>query len=113
MKLKSSLLFIMAFLLYGCAAPPATPLVASGGSRAAGVVEFSYEYRFIDPEPSRSDGLEEALGRCKAWGYKGVLPLNNARLSRCSQPSFWSSSSCEWKAVTYHYQCTIVANEPK
>lgn len=110
MKISSSLLIIVALLLLGCAAP-VTPLAASGGSRAAGIVEFSYEYGIVDPAPSTNVGLEDALGRCKAWGYKGVLPFNK-KLSRCNHFNTFLGMCDNW-FVTYNYQCTIVADSAK
>lgn len=100
-----------ALLLQGCVTPPPANLSASGGSRAAGVVEFSYEYGIVDPAPSSSIGLDEALTRCKAWGYKGVLPFNK-RTSRCNHFNSFLRQ-CDSGLTTLTYQCTVVSEVAK
>ena len=108
MKVRSLYVPLLALLFAGCVAPT-TSLSPSGGSRAAGVVDFSYEYSLLDPEPNVNKGTDEALVRCKAWGYKGVLPFER-KTSQCNDRGAYG---CNRWFVTYHYQCTVVADPIK
>ena len=115
MKIHPLTILLFALVFTGCVGvPPKAPtaptaLSPSGGNRAGGIVEFSYEYLWFDPSPDVNSGTAEALNRCIAWGYKGVLPFDKVT-KRCTNPG---KDGCNGWFATYHYQCTVVANPTK
>lgn len=72
--MKRKLLFALIFMssiLNGCSRD--VTLQATGGSRADGVVELSYEYGMFDkPIVDWDQGLVTAIERCRAWGYESA-----------------------------------------
>jgi len=86
----------------GCAT--VKTLQATGGSRADGVVDLSYEYgMFEQPIVDQNQALLTATGRCQAWGYSGAEPFGGTK-SVCQQSS--GSGGCLRFLVTVAYQCT-------
>ena len=76
--------------------------VATGGSRADGVVRLSYEYRLFEaPQVDAQQGVNLAASRCAAWGYSSAEPFGGATRV-CNN---FSSSSCNSWLVTAVYQC--------
>lgn len=76
----------------------------TGGSRAEGVVELSYEYPARDdPSVNFGPGRAAARERCKAWGY---LPaeLFIGFKSECLEKN--PNDLCLRWRVTASYQCT-------
>ncbi|MGF6094958.1 YecR family lipoprotein [Pseudomonas sp. 18175] len=58
-------------LLAGCATPKFWE--ATGGSKADGVVQLSYEQgQFENGQSDAAQGLKIATGRCQFWGYKSA-----------------------------------------
>ena len=77
---------VVGILLASCTTNVPKELVATGGSKADGVVELSYQYNELEtPIVDKAKGQETAEKRCKAWGYK------------------WTS--CGNYIVTIQYQC--------
>ncbi len=76
---------------------------ATGGSRADGVVEFSYSYGgYQSPRPDWVTADRQAVSRCGAWGYTGAQRFGG-ETRQCSN-SF--NGSCNRWIVTVSYQCS-------
>lgn len=79
-------------------------LVPTGGSKADGTVELSYEFgEFEKPQVDRAQGVHAAQQRCAAWGYEGAEPFGGQK-SQCQQ--LGGMSGCMRTLVTVQYQCT-------
>ena len=102
MKVKPLLtLLLMLTTLAGCTR--VITLQATGGSRADGVVELSYEYGIFDkPQVQWEQGLVTATERCQAWGYQSAEAFGGAT-SHCQ--AYDSYGSCLRWLVTVKYQC--------
>lgn len=77
-------------------------LVATGGSRADGTVDLSYEQSAIETvklDPSK--GVITARERCVAWGYKDAAPFGG-ETRQCQVATQYGCS--QWLA-TIRYQC--------
>jgi hypothetical protein len=99
--IKKSILLV-AIILTACAT--ATQMSATGGSKADGIVELSYEYgEFQKPIINPAQGLEAAVKRCKAWGYKKADPFDGG-LNTCILPGGFGG--CARTRTTISYQCT-------
>src|SRR3974390_811316 len=62
---------ISSILTAGCATQK--QLVSTGGSRANGTVDLSFEYgMFEKPHWDWNQAHDEAAQRCAAWGYSGA-----------------------------------------
>jgi hypothetical protein len=87
--------------LYACATPEV--MQATGGSRADGTVDLSYEYGMLQkPVVDMAAAEIAATDRCKAWGYTGAEPFGG-QLSRCEASDQYP---CTLTLVTVKYQCT-------
>lgn len=78
-------------------------LDATGGSRADGIVELSYEIG--DLQTARIDWAKadrDAAQRCTAWGYSQAERFGGER-RQCNNPSTYG---CMNWFVTVNYQCT-------
>ena len=85
-----------------CAAP--TTMSATGGSKADGIVEMSYEYgEFQQPVLDPQQGMASAGKRCKAWGYKKAEPFDGG-INTCVLPGGFGG--CSRMRTTISYQCT-------
>jgi len=100
-------------LLCGCAAlffaacTVDKQLSATGGSRADGIVELSYEIG--DMQSARIDwdrAQADATARCNAWGYQNAEKFGGEK-RQCQSPS---SYGCMQWFVTVNYQCTNSSN---
>jgi hypothetical protein len=92
----------IALLASGCTVQK--ELVPTGGSRADGTVNLSYEYGpFQRPQVDMAQGEAAAQQRCAAWGYTGAEPFGGA-LNRCE--AFNGYGNCTRMLVTVEYQCT-------
>lgn len=92
------------FLIVGSATPYKAPkqYAATGGSRADGVINFSYDYSYREiPIVSEMQGKEQAVRRCEGWGYDGAEAFDEIR-KYCIVST--SDSCIEWR-VTLQYQC--------
>lgn len=77
-------------------------LVATGGSRADGTVDLSYEQASIENvkiDPVK--GVATARERCQAWGYKDAAPFGGE--SRMCQVA--TNYGCNQWLATIKYQC--------
>ena len=77
-------------------------LSATGGSRADGIVELSYEIG--DMQKARIDWAradQDAVRRCNAWGYSQAERFGGER-RQCNNPSTYG---CMNWFVTVNYQC--------
>ena len=92
----------MPFLLVACATP--TSMSATGGSKADGVVELSYEYgEFQQPILDPAQGIDVAKKRCGAWGYKNAEAFDGG-INTCVIPGGFGG--CSRMRTTISYQCT-------
>ena len=95
-----TILFV--FLIAGCAAT-INPS-ASGGSRADGIVEFSYSLgilRRAEIDWNRVDS--QAARRCEAWDYANAERFEGTNRECLSTDS---SGNCSSYRYTVTYQCT-------
>lgn len=77
-------------------------LAATGGSRADGIVELSYEigeFQTARIDWTRADS--DAAQRCNAWGYHKAERFGGER-RQCNN---FSSYGCNQWLVTVNYQC--------
>jgi hypothetical protein len=87
--------------LAGCAVP--AQWVPTGGSRADGTVDLSYQYGlFEQPVEDQSQAVALATARCLSWGYSGAEAFAGGTIL-CSQAT---SNGCIRFVVTRRYQCT-------
>lgn len=95
-------MLVCAFVLTACAVQKTW--VATGGSRADGVVSLAYEYgAFEAPETSAAQGETEAAARCGVWGYSGAVPFGGDVVT-CTMPDLFGGCN-RWR-VSRDYQCT-------
>jgi hypothetical protein len=87
--------------LVGCA----TPMIpqATGGSRADGVIEFSYQFNAMQ-KPVIDWKIVDAAAkeRCAAWGYTNAEAFGGGVQSCAMGDAF----GCNVMQVTTSYQCT-------
>lgn len=94
------LVLFMALLLSGCTVTVVP--VATGGSRADGIVKMSYQFSPITiPLVDTTDAIRNAARYCRNWGYDTAEPFD-AGLTSCSQPSAFG---CDMHLTTIEYQC--------
>jgi hypothetical protein len=92
------ILVIAGIFLAGCAAPKTW--VATGGSRADGVVSLAYDVgMFESAVTDEQQAIREATSRCAVWGYTGAVAFGGT-VSTCI------NSDCSISRVTKDYQCT-------
>lgn len=79
-------------------------LVSTGGSRADGTVNLSYEYGFFQ-QPVLDETLAETAANqsCSGWGYTGSKPFGG-RVEKCELTD--GNGACMRFLVTVTYQCT-------
>lgn len=98
----------LALVLSGCTVHKT--LVPTGGSRADGTVEMSYEFtEFEVPKVDLRQGEELARQRCAAWGYSDAEPFGGQK-NTCQ--ALGGVGGCARTLVTIQYQC-IGANTPQ
>jgi hypothetical protein len=79
-------------------------MVATGGSRADGTVQMSFEYGLFEkPQIDGGKAKLAAAQRCSAWGYKDAEPFGGA-MTKCEMVNGYGS--CIQFLVTMSYQCT-------
>lgn len=100
----------------GCAKPVHKDWAASGGSRADATVEvgFTYHPPSEKPQTNETQGLEEALKRCKSWGYTNAEPFGLYK-EQCQQwaMTIFGPGACINMLVTRQYQCLGQGNAPE
>jgi hypothetical protein len=96
----------MALAVIGCARHK--DLIPTGGSRADGTVDLSYELGLYEkPVIDQAQGLIAARQRCAACGYKDAEPFGGEK-RQCQQ---LYGSDCLRSFVMLTYQC-LGANKP-
>jgi YecR-like lipoprotein len=89
-------------LISGCAVQKV--MVPTGGSRADGTVELSYEYGlFEQPVIDMTQASQSAAQRCRAWGYSDAEAFGG-RKSQCQAHDVYGN--CNHWIVTTQFQCT-------
>lgn len=92
----------VAFLLLSCAVA-VTPQ-STGGSRADGTIEMSYQYGALTiPEPDWITAGREASQRCQNWGYTSAETFGTG-VQSCVSADFYGN--CNTYRVTQTYQCS-------
>lgn len=94
-------LLVSALFLASCSVVKV--LQATGGSRADGIVELSYQYgSFEKPVVDWGQGTRTATERCQAWDFERAEPFGGST-SQCQ--SFDGYGNCVSQLVTVKYQC--------
>ena len=90
-------------LLAACAVDtPKTPL-PTGGSKADGSVDMSFEVNYLEnPIVDWDSARLGATSRCQAWGYKSADPFEGTRTECNSRDGY---GTCLQAFVTRTYQC--------
>ncbi len=101
-KLPFHLMLLVGILVAACASNKI--LVPTGGSRADGTVELSYDVGiFQRPVVDWNKAVNTASRRCQAWNYTGAELFGGLR-TYCHR--YNSYGSCVQATVTAVYQCT-------
>jgi hypothetical protein len=101
-QMKKRLAFVIATTLSVAGCATTKEWVATGGSRADGVVKLSYQYGLFErPQLSAQQALELAKSRCTAWGYSGAEPFGGIARA-CNN---YGSYGCISWLVTANFQC--------
>jgi hypothetical protein len=94
-------LALLTTLVTGCATIEVPQ--ATGGSRADGIIEMSYEYGMFErPQVQWDQALVTAKQRCNAWGYQNAEAFG-ASISQCQ--AYDGYGGCDRWLVTTKYQC--------
>jgi len=102
MNRSKVIILLVALALAACATEKT--LEATGGSKADGVVELSYEYgMFEQPQVDLQSGVATAKARCAAWGYANAEPFGGQKKSCNASDAY---GGCIHWFVTVSYQCT-------
>ena len=92
-----NLILIAFFILAGCAVP--VQYVATGGSKADGTVELSYDAgAFMSPVTDEQQGANLAAQRCNSWGY-GHAEAFGGTVRECYD------NACNSFRISKQYQC--------
>ncbi|MDG6894521.1 YecR family lipoprotein [Volucribacter amazonae] len=92
---------LISAVLAGCSVNK--ELVATGGSKADGTIELSFEHSpFETPIINEEKGLELAKKRCSAWGYENAEKFGGQK-QICTR--FGGFGGCALFLVTIQYQC--------
>ncbi|ABR73408.1 hypothetical protein CBG46_05315 [Actinobacillus succinogenes] len=76
--------------------------VATGGSRADGVINLSYQVRYNErAAPNPNQGLRLAQKRCRQWGYQNAERFSGYT-RRCN---IAKGRKCLSYLITVQYQC--------
>lgn len=90
----------ISILFAGCAVQK--ELVPTGGSKADGIVELSYEFGGFDvPRVDEEQGAKAAKQRCEKWGYKDAEKFGGQK-TVCNM---YGGLGCARMLVTVQYQC--------
>lgn len=94
-------MLLVALATVGCASVKVPQ--ATGGSRADGVVEMSYQFgMFESPRVNWGEAQSSAAARCRAWGYTTAEAFGGA-LNQCQSTNGYGN--CIQTLVTMKYQC--------
>ena len=101
MNKRSVYLVVISLLVSACAVNKIP--VPTGGSRADGIIELSYEVgRFERPEVDWVSANKSASERCQAWGYTRAEPFGGQK-TLCQ--AYNAYGSCVRATVIIDYQC--------
>lgn len=96
------LLGILALLMVLSGCTVSKILVPTGGSRADGTVELSYELGpYEKAEVDMVKAQQQAKSRCASWGYENAEMFGGQKKT-CNMPSM---GGCNQWLVTVQYQC--------
>ncbi len=99
---KSFVYLVTISLLISACAVNKTP-IPTGGSRADGIIELSYEVgMFEDPVVDWLSADKSASKRCQAWGYKQAEAFEGLK-TECQ--AYNGYGNCVQTLVTANYQC--------
>lgn len=102
-NVKLALIAAVAVMTTGCAVTKTG--MATGGSKADGIVEMSYEIgEFESVTLNRAATDKAAELRCQRWGYDGAEAFGGS--TRQCVGGIGAFSSCPMFRVTVPYQCT-------
>lgn len=100
--LRGGLLVVAGTFLMACATNK--ELVPTGGSKADGTVDLSYEFgAFEKPVVNMAAAQIAAVQRCGAWGYTNAEPFGGEK-RQCQ--GYDGYGNCVRWFVTVTYQCT-------
>lgn len=120
MKKLVTLILAGAFLVnLGCTKKIIVDWQAAGGSRADATVEVGYSYNPVDqvPQANEAQAHEQALKRCRAWGYSEAEAFGLVT-RRCVNTIYTMfGPMCNEMLVTKQFQClgrgdSRLPNEP-
>ncbi|HID6041774.1 TPA: YecR family lipoprotein [Klebsiella pneumoniae] len=93
---------LMAVVLSLSACTTVTDMSATGGSRADGIVEMSYQYDVLQRVMiDKLKAQDSAARRCQSWGYKSAEAFDDG-IRTCVDRDM---ISCNVYRVTVRYQC--------
>ena len=99
---KQSVYLVVISLLVSACSVNKLP-VPTGGSRADGIIELSYEKgKYEIPVIDWDLANRTASERCQAWGYTRAEPFGGVK-TLCLVRSIYGG--CDRKTVTINYQC--------
>ena len=94
---------IALIILSGCATVT-KEMAATGGSKADGTIELSYEHSELESVTvDEKKAIETAKSRCKSWGYKNAEKFGGSKTTCIMRGGF---SGCARSITTTQYQCT-------
>jgi hypothetical protein len=101
--MRNAILMLVASLALVSCATVKIP-VATGGSRAGGTIDLSFEFGLFEkPEVDWETAGQTAKSKCAAWGYKDAQAFGGAN-TQCVVHN--SDGNCLRTRVTMTYQCT-------
>lgn len=99
--MRNYLSLLVLIAVAGCATTRVT--TPTGGSRADGTVDLTYEYGSMEnPTVDWLSAQAQAEDKCRAWGYTGAERFGGEK-RLCGMPSGYG---CNLWQVTITYQCT-------
>ncbi len=102
--MKKILLLACMLTVTACAKPVQKVMQPSGGSKADGIIELSYQYDtiFESPQVDSELSIKTAQERCKLWGFKSSEPFANITFKCLSMAN---NGTCYLQQVTQKFQC--------
>lgn len=91
-------------VIVGCATVVQKQWGVVSGSKADGVVTLAYEYGEMEkPVTDMAQGLDLAVKRCAAWGYKNATAFDSTMTNCIHSPG--ALTDCGKYRVTMEFQC--------
>lgn len=106
-KLAGVVVVLGVLVCAGCAKPVPKYWASAGGSRSDATVMVGYAYNPTTeiPQTNPEQAHEEALKRCRAWGYLEADPFGMVT-KRCADMVYgFGGPQCVEMMVTQQYQC--------